>query len=67
MNESLGYVGVVSGIGTAVYAAIGLDYLATAKLGLSLQMVQAGAMLIALLIGAYIAIEFFGNRLRKDS
>ena len=59
------FVGIIAALGTAVYAALGLDYLAVDEFGLSLRAVCNGALLVALFIGLYIAIEFFGRKLGK--
>jgi hypothetical protein len=65
MHDSIDFVGLAAALGTAVYAALGLDYLAIDGFGLSLQAVCNGAMLVALLLGLYIAIELLSGRLSK--
>ena len=66
MEPSIDFVAVAMAFGTAVYAALGLDYVTTAAFGLSLQAVYDGSLVIALMIGAYVAIAFFSNKLRSD-
>jgi hypothetical protein len=67
MYGSIDYVGIAAALGTAIYAALGLDYLALYEFGLPLQAVCNGAVLLALLIGAYIGIEFFSRKLGKSN
>ncbi len=65
MESSIDFVTVATAGGTAVYAAWSLDYFATDKFGFPVQTVCNGSALIALLIGLYVAIDFFGDRLKK--
>lgn len=65
MEPGRDIVTIGTAFGTAVYAALGLDFLAADELGLSLQAVCKGAVLIALVIGVFIAIEFFSAKLSK--
>jgi len=58
-------VAVATAFGTAVYAALGLDYIALEELGLPLQVVCRGAVSAALLISVFIAIEFLSGKLSK--
>jgi hypothetical protein len=61
MESNPDLVAIATAFGTAVYAALGLDYLTLEEFGLPLQLVGRGAVLVALLIGVFIAIEFFSN------
>ena len=65
MESSLDFVTIAAALGAAVYAALGLDYVAVAEFGLPLQAVCKGATLVALLIGVFIAIEFLSGKLGK--
>ena len=65
MESSNDFVTIAAAFGAAVYAALGLDYIAIARLGLPLQAVARGATLVALLIGIFIAIEFLSRKLGK--
>ncbi len=47
------------------YAAFALDYVALYEFGFTGEAVRSGAVFVAILIGALIAIEFFGKRLGK--
>jgi hypothetical protein len=65
MEPSTDLITIATAFGTAVYAALCLDFLAAYELGLSLQAVCRGAVLVALIIGVFIAIEFFSGKLSK--
>jgi hypothetical protein len=65
MEPSTDLVAIATAFGTAVYAALGLDYIALEQCGLPLQLVGRGAVLAALLIGSFIAIEFVSGKLSK--
>jgi len=65
MENSIDLVAIATAIGTAVYAALALNYIALEEFGLPLQLVCRGAVLAALLIGVFIAIEFLSGKLSK--
>jgi hypothetical protein len=65
MEPNTDWIVITTACGTAVYAALCLDYFATDKFGFPLQTVCNGSALIALLIGLYVAIDYFGDRLKK--
>lgn len=65
MDSSIDLVAIATALGTAVYAALGLDYITLYEFGLPLQAVCKGAVLVALLIGVYVAIEFVSGKLTK--
>lgn len=65
MEPNTDWTVIVTACGTSVYAALCLDYFATDKFGFPRQAVCKGSVLIALLIGLYVAIDFFGDRLKK--
>lgn len=65
MFGSIDYVGIATALGTAFYTALSLDYFATDKFAFPVETVCNGSVLIALLIGLYVAIDFFGDRLKK--
>jgi hypothetical protein len=56
---------VAYALGFAVYVAITLGYLALFRLGFSSELVRGFAMITAMLMAAFVAIEFFGKKLRK--
>ena len=59
MEGSIDFVTIATAFGTAIYAAVGLDYLTLEEFGLPLQLVSRGAVLVALIIGLFVAIEVF--------
>jgi hypothetical protein len=65
MECSIDFVAIATAIGTAAYAALSLDYVALETFGLPLQLVCRGAVLAALIIGLFIAIEFLSRKLKK--
>lgn len=65
MEPSMDLVAIATAFGTAVYAALGLEYIALEVFGLPLQLVCRGAVLAAFLIGVFIAIEFLSGKLSK--
>ena len=67
MEPSIDLVATATALGTAIYTAVGLDYLALYEFDLPPQAVCNGATLIALLIGVYIGVELLGEKLRKDA
>jgi hypothetical protein len=66
MEPSIDWIVITTACGTAVYAAFCLDYFATDKFGFPLQTVCSGAVLAALIIGLFVAIDFFSGKLSKD-
>ncbi len=67
MEKNIDLLAIAMAIGTAIYAALALDYLAIYQFGFSLQLVCRGATLVALLVGVFIAIEFLSGILSKSS
>lgn len=65
MDSSIDFVAIAAALGMAAYAALGLDYVALYECGLPQQAVCKGAVLVALLIGIFIAIEFLSGKLSK--
>ena len=65
MEGSIDLVAIATAFGVAAYAALGLDYLALYQFGLPLQAVCKGSVLVALLIGVFVAIEYASGKLRK--
>jgi hypothetical protein len=59
----IGFV-VRSGVSAPVVAFL-LGYAAHHQWGLSLSAIRTDALLVALLIGTLVAIDFFGKNLRK--
>ena len=56
---------IASALGIAGYAASALDYVALYEFGFTREAVRNGAVIVAILIGALIAIEVFGGKLGK--
>jgi hypothetical protein len=67
MEPSTNLVTIATAGGIAVYAAWCLDYFATDKCGFSLQTVCRGAVLAALVIGVFLAIDFFSGKLSRHN
>ena len=56
---------IASAVGVAAYVAIAMGYVARHELGFSLQEIRSAAVLIAVVIGSLVAIDFFGTTLGK--
>jgi hypothetical protein len=65
MESGIDLVAIATALGTAVYAALGLDYLAFYEFGLPLHAVGKAAVLVALVIGIFVAVEFLSGKLTK--
>jgi hypothetical protein len=65
MKSRFDIVTVASAVCVAGYVAITLGYVSVYDLGLSREQVRDGAMIVAILVAALVAIDFFGKRLRK--
>jgi hypothetical protein len=65
MENKLDGVTVASAVGVAAYAAIAVGYVAQNGLGFSLEEIRGTALVIAVLVAALIAIDFFGKKLGK--
>jgi hypothetical protein len=65
MENSYNVVTVASAVCVAGYGAITLWYVTLYDLGLSRQEVRTGATIIAIVIAAFVAIDFVGEKLRK--
>jgi hypothetical protein len=65
MESRIDFVTIASVLGMAGYAAFALDYVALYEFGFTQEAVRNGAVVVAILIGALVAIEFFGKRLGK--
>ena len=62
MEGKFGIVTIANAVCVAAYAAITLGYVAHYDLGFSRAEIRGGASLVAILIAALLAIDFFGNR-----
>jgi len=67
MESSIDFVAIATAFSTAIYAALGLDYLTVAEFELPLGVVCRGAVLAAFIIGVFIAIEFFSGKLSNGT
>jgi hypothetical protein len=65
MESRFELVTIASAVCVAGYVAIALRYVALYDLGLSLEQVRSGAMIVAIIMAALVAIDFFGNKLGK--
>jgi hypothetical protein len=65
MESRFDMVTIASAVCVAGYVAIALGYVSIYDLGLSREQVRDGAMIVAILVAALVAIDFFGKRLRK--
>lgn len=65
MESKFDIVTTASAVGVAAYVAITIGYVARYDLGFSLQEIRGTAVVIAVIIAALIAIDFFGKKLGK--
>ena len=65
MERTANFLPIATALGTAVYAALGLAYLALDWFGLPTQLVWKGAFFVAVLIGCFLGIESLSHKLRK--
>jgi hypothetical protein len=65
MESRFELVTIASAVCVAGYVAIALRYVALYNLGLSVEQVRSGAMIVAIIMAALVAIDFFGNKLGK--
>ena len=65
MKSDLDVVMRLSAACLAAYAAIAINYVARYDLGFSLQQIRDAALVIAVLLAALVAIDFFGKKLGK--
>jgi hypothetical protein len=63
MESKLDIATVVIAVCIATYAAVAMRYVACYDLGFSLEEIRGAAILIAVVIAAAIAIDFFGEKL----
>jgi hypothetical protein len=56
---------IATAVCVAGYVAIALRYVALYDLGLSREEVRSGAMIVAILMAALVAVDFFGKKLGK--
>jgi hypothetical protein len=61
MENRFDIVTIANAVCVAGYAAISLRYVALYDLGLSNDEVRSGATMLAIIIAAYVAIDFFGT------
>jgi hypothetical protein len=66
MESKLDAVIAISAIFVAAYVAAVIDYVARYGLGIPLQEIRGAAVVVAVVIAAFIAIDFFGKKLRSD-
>ena len=65
MESKFDIVTIVSAVCVAAYVAIAMRYVAHEGLGLSLQEIRSTAVVVATVIAALVAIDFFGKKLGK--
>lgn len=65
MESSFNILTIVHAVCVAAYVAITLGYVALYNLGLSGEDVRGAAMIIAVLIAAVVAMDFFSKKVRK--
>ena len=65
MESRFDIVTIAIAVGVAAYVAIAMGYVARYELGFSLQEIRSAAVLIAVVIGSLVAIDFFGTTLGK--
>jgi hypothetical protein len=66
MEHKLDIVTIAVAISVAAYVAIAMDYVALYDLGWSIQQIRSLALSMAIPTAALIAVEFFGEKLRKS-
>ena len=66
MESKFDIVTIIHVTFVAAYVAIALDYVAHYRLGYSLQEIRGAAVMNAVVIAAFIAIDFFGKKLGKS-
>lgn len=65
MKSRFDLVAIANALCVAGYAAISIGYVAHYSLGFSREEIRRGATIVAIIIAALLAIEFFGKKLRK--
>ena len=65
MERKFDVMATVSAVCVAAYAALAIRFVARHYLGLSLEEIRGAAVLAAVVIAAFIGIDFFGKKLRK--
>ena len=65
MESKFDIVTIIHVVFVAAYVAIALDHVAQYDLGYSLQEIRGAAVMTAVVIAAFIAIDFFGKKLGK--
>ena len=63
MESRFEMVTIASAVCVAGYVAIALRYVALYDLGFSREEVRSGAMIVAILMAALVAVDFFGKKL----
>ena len=61
MENRFDIVTIANAVCVAGYAAVSLRYVALYDLGLSNDQVRSGATMLAIIIAAYLAIDFLGT------
>ncbi|MEA2921437.1 MAG: hypothetical protein QOF07_1400 [Bradyrhizobium sp.] len=61
MENRFDIVTIANAVCVAGYAAVSLRYVALYDLGLSNDEIRSGATMLAIIIAAYVAIDFFGT------
>ena len=62
MENKLDIATIVSAVGVAVYAALAIRHVALYDLGFSFQQIRGAAMVIAAVILAVVAVDFFDKQ-----
>jgi hypothetical protein len=66
METSVGRVlAVLLSVATAVTAALTAGYIARYDFGFSPQQIRSQAVMVAIVIGVLLAIDYYGKKLRK--
>jgi hypothetical protein len=63
MESKLDVVTIASAVCVAAYAALAIGYVA--RMEFSEQEIRGAAVLVAFVIATFVAIDFFGKKLRK--
>ncbi len=66
MESRFNIVTIVHALSTAAYAALALGFVTLYYLRLSGEQVRGAAMVTAILIAAFVAIDFYGKKLRNS-
>ncbi len=66
MKSRLNIITIVHALSTAAYAAMALAFLTLYYFRLSGEQVRGAATIVAILIAAFVAIDFYGKKLRSS-